>query len=45
MIIYPDIELSKGRCVNLRRGRKEDPVVYDIDPVKAAKDFARQSSG
>jgi phosphoribosylformimino-5-aminoimidazole carboxamide ribotide isomerase len=44
MIIYPDIELSKGRCVNLRRGRKEDPVVYDVDPVKAAKDFARQGA-
>lgn len=40
MIIYPDIELQKGRCVNLRRGRKDDPLVYDIDPLAAAKDLA-----
>jgi len=44
MIIYPDIELSKGRCVNLRRGLMEDPVVYDIDPLAAAKDFADQGA-
>lgn len=44
MIIYPDIELRKGRCVNLRRGRMEDPVVYDVDPVAAAKDFAKQGA-
>jgi phosphoribosylformimino-5-aminoimidazole carboxamide ribotide isomerase len=39
MIIYPDIEISKGRCVNLRKGRFEDPVVYDIDPRTAARNF------
>lgn len=44
MIVYPDIELSKGRCVNLRRGRKDDPVVYDADPLEAAKDFAAQGA-
>lgn len=44
MIIYPDIELQKGRCVNLRRGRAEEPVVYDIDPVEAACDFAAQGA-
>lgn len=44
MIIYPDIELQKGRCVNLRRGRADAPVVYDVDPVKAARDFARQGA-
>ncbi len=44
MIIYPDIELQKGRCVNLRRGRKDDPLVYDIDPLAAAKDFAKQGA-
>jgi len=38
MIIYPDIELQKGRCVNLWRGEKDTPVVYDIDPVEAALD-------
>ena len=44
MIIYPDIELRKGRCVNLRRGRMDDPVVYDVDPVEAACNFARQGA-
>ncbi len=44
MIIYPDIELQKGRCVNLRRGRAEEPIVYDIDPIEAARDFANQGS-
>lgn len=44
MIIYPDIELQKGRCVNLRRGRADAPIVYDVDPVEAACDFARQGA-
>ena len=44
MIIHPDIELQKGRCVNLRRGRADAPVVYDVDPVEAACDFARQGA-
>ena len=44
MIIYPDIELQKGRCVNLERGRMEAPVVYDVDPIEAACEFARQGA-
>ena len=44
MIVYPDIELQKGRCVNLRRGRAEKPTIYDVDPVEAACDFARQGA-
>ena len=44
MIIYPDIELQKGRCVNLIRGRVDVPVVYDVDPVKAACDFSSQGA-
>ncbi|MDX1709853.1 MAG: 1-(5-phosphoribosyl)-5-[(5-phosphoribosylamino)methylideneamino] imidazole-4-carboxamide isomerase [Rhodovibrionaceae bacterium] len=39
MIIYPDIELRRGQCVNLLRGRMEEPVVYDVDPVETAKNF------
>ena len=39
MIIYPDIEVKDGKCVNLRRGSHEDPIVFDIDPVEAAKKF------
>jgi phosphoribosylformimino-5-aminoimidazole carboxamide ribotide isomerase len=39
MIVYPDIELQNGRCVNLWRGQKNNPVVYDIEPVEAAINF------
>jgi phosphoribosylformimino-5-aminoimidazole carboxamide ribotide isomerase len=39
VIIYPDIEISKGRCVNLRKGQFEDPIIYDIDPRTAARNF------
>lgn len=44
MIIYPDLELRKGHCVNLVRGRMEAPVVYDFDPIKAACDFSSQGA-
>jgi phosphoribosylformimino-5-aminoimidazole carboxamide ribotide isomerase len=40
MIIYPYIALRGGRCVNLVRGRIDEPVVYDIDPLETAKAFA-----
>ncbi|MEM7169112.1 MAG: 1-(5-phosphoribosyl)-5-[(5-phosphoribosylamino)methylideneamino] imidazole-4-carboxamide isomerase [Pseudomonadota bacterium] len=40
MIIFPDIELQNGKCVNLVRGQMDRPVVYDVDPVEAAKGFA-----
>ncbi len=38
MIVYPDIELQNGRCVNLVRGQQSDPVIYQIDPLEAALD-------
>lgn len=44
MIIYPDIELQKGRCVNLIRSRMNVPVVYDVEPVEAARDFSSQGA-
>ncbi len=44
MIIYPDIELQKGRCVNLVGGRMESPLVYDVDPVEAACEFVREGA-
>jgi phosphoribosylformimino-5-aminoimidazole carboxamide ribotide isomerase len=40
MIIYPYIALRGGRCVNLLRGRIDEPVTYDADPLEAAKSFA-----
>ena len=44
MIIYPDIELLAGKCVNLHRGHLEDPVRYDISPLEAALAFERQGA-
>ncbi len=36
MIIYPNIQVKGGKCVNLRRGDVEDVETYPIDPVTAA---------
>ncbi len=44
MIIYPDLELRKGRLVNLVRNRIDSPLVYDVDPVKAAHDLAAEGA-
>ena len=44
MIVYPDIELKDGKCVNLLRGQQNDPVVYDADPVEAACKFVAQGA-
>ena len=40
MIIYPTIELQGGRCVSLSRGRMEEPVIWHVDPVEKACEFA-----
>ncbi|MFN3209705.1 MAG: 1-(5-phosphoribosyl)-5-[(5-phosphoribosylamino)methylideneamino] imidazole-4-carboxamide isomerase [Roseovarius sp.] len=40
MIIYPTLELHKGKCVTLTRGRLEEPVVWHVDPVETARSFA-----
>jgi len=40
MIIYPYIALKGGRCVNLLRGRIDEPVAYDVDPLETALSFA-----
>ena len=40
MIIYPYIALRGGRCVNLVRGRIDEPVVYDFDPLEMALGLA-----
>jgi len=44
MIIYPDIEIQDGKCVNLVRGDMGNPRVYDVDPIQAARDFAAQGA-
>lgn len=40
MIIYPAIDLRRGRCVRLRQGRKEDETVYGDDPAAVARRWA-----
>lgn len=40
MIIYPTLELHNGKCVSLRRGRLEEPVLWHVDPVETARGFA-----
>lgn len=40
MIIYPTIELQKGRCVSLFRGRLEEPQIWHVDPIEKAVEFA-----
>ena len=39
MIIYPDIEIHNGQCVNLKHGSIEDPTIFEIEPLEAAKEF------
>lgn len=40
MIIYPTLELHKGKCVSLTRGRLEEPVIWHVDPLETARGFA-----
>jgi phosphoribosylformimino-5-aminoimidazole carboxamide ribotide isomerase len=40
VIIYPTIELKDGKCTIFRRGRVEDPRIFDIKPQDAARRFA-----
>ncbi len=39
MIIYPMLELSKGKCVSLPQGRLDEPSIWHVDPVKTACGF------
>jgi phosphoribosylformimino-5-aminoimidazole carboxamide ribotide isomerase len=44
MIIYPDLELRKGRLVNLVGNRMDSPLVYDLDPVEASRELVAQGA-
>jgi phosphoribosylformimino-5-aminoimidazole carboxamide ribotide isomerase len=44
MIIYPDLELRKGRLVNLVRNRIDSPLIYDLDPVQTARELVAQGA-
>ncbi len=41
MIIYPTLEILDGKCVSLTRGRLEEPVIWHVDPVETAHQFAQ----
>ncbi|WP_299848853.1 1-(5-phosphoribosyl)-5-[(5-phosphoribosylamino)methylideneamino] imidazole-4-carboxamide isomerase [uncultured Roseovarius sp.] len=40
MIIYPTLEILNGKCVSLTRGRLEEPVIWHVDPIETAQQFA-----
>jgi phosphoribosylformimino-5-aminoimidazole carboxamide ribotide isomerase len=44
MVIYPDIEIQQGCCVNLQRGHMEKPIVYDISPLDAARKYVNEGA-
>ena len=40
MIIIPCMEIANGKCVSLHRGRLDEPMVWHVDPVEKAREFA-----
>ena len=40
MQIYPTMELLDGHCVTLEKGRLDDPLVWHVDPIAKAREFA-----
>jgi phosphoribosylformimino-5-aminoimidazole carboxamide ribotide isomerase len=44
MIIYPAIDLRRGRCVRLRQGRRDQETVYGDDPVQVAKRWVAEGA-
>jgi phosphoribosylformimino-5-aminoimidazole carboxamide ribotide isomerase len=44
MIVFPAIDLRRGRCVRLRQGRAEDETVYGSDPAAIARQWAAQGA-
>jgi phosphoribosylformimino-5-aminoimidazole carboxamide ribotide isomerase len=44
MIVFPAIDLRRGRCVRLRQGRPEEETVYGDDPAAVARDWAAQGA-
>lgn len=40
MILYPTMELLRGRCVSLEGGRLDSPSIWHVDPIATARDWA-----
>jgi phosphoribosylformimino-5-aminoimidazole carboxamide ribotide isomerase len=45
MIIFPAIDLRRGRCVRLRQGRADHETVYDDDPASVAQRWVTEGAG
>ncbi|MFT7526839.1 MAG: phosphoribosylformimino-5-aminoimidazole carboxamide ribotide isomerase [Arenicella sp.] len=39
MIIYPDIEIHQGKCVNLKHGSIDKPTIFEISPLDVARQY------
>jgi phosphoribosylformimino-5-aminoimidazole carboxamide ribotide isomerase len=44
MIVFPAIDLRRGRCVRLRQGRAEHETVYGDDPAQVAQRWVSQGA-
>ncbi len=44
MIIYPNIEIQNRQCVNLLKGKMDEPIVFHQTPLEAAQSFAAQGA-
>ena len=44
MILIPAIDLSGGKCVRLRQGKKDEKTVYSDDPVSIAKQWESEGA-
>ncbi|MBM4465240.1 MAG: 1-(5-phosphoribosyl)-5-[(5-phosphoribosylamino)methylideneamino] imidazole-4-carboxamide isomerase [Chloroflexi bacterium] len=44
MIVFPAIDLRRGKCVRLRQGRPEAETVFSDDPVAMAERWASQGA-
>jgi phosphoribosylformimino-5-aminoimidazole carboxamide ribotide isomerase len=44
MIVFPAIDLRRGKCVRLRQGRPDAETVFSDDPVAMAKHWASQGA-
>lgn len=40
MFVIPAIEIQKGHCVSLHRGRLDEPQIWHVDPIKRANAWA-----
>ncbi|HBT46566.1 MAG TPA: 1-(5-phosphoribosyl)-5-((5-phosphoribosylamino)methylideneamino)imidazole-4-carboxamide isomerase [Peptococcaceae bacterium] len=44
MIVFPAIDLRRGRCVRLYQGRPEEETVYSDDPVAIARKWVEEGA-